>query len=127
MQISRLDKIIENNVMYSVQKANDAQIIFILQDISTTLAMIYDKMCGINQASDVSSSVTSSAYVIPYEEMKNFETMHFETNDYKDGYTVSFVRYEKDSVIVLAFGEEMKLKKSKYGKDWRCWNVAPKD
>lgn len=45
MVIKRLDKIIENNVTYSMQKSNETQMVYILQDISSTLAMIYDKLC----------------------------------------------------------------------------------
>ena len=130
MQISRLDKIVENNVTYSTQKASTEQMIFILQDISTTLAMIYDSMCGMAPVSEGSASVLSMAVVIPFDEMKNYKKMHFDSIDYDDGYEVTFLRYEYtgnevDSVVLKAFGEEMKLPKNAFGRRWRCWNIKP--
>ena len=45
MELSRLDTIVSNNVMFSENKSEIQQAVYILQDISATLAMIYDKMC----------------------------------------------------------------------------------
>lgn len=139
MKITRLDKIIENNVTYSTQKGNQDQIIFILQDISTTLAMIYDRICGEDPVSEASESVSVMAYVIPFEELKNHDKMHFDHIEFPQGYEVSFLRYEENEiidvkrnekrneryVIVDAFGHEMKLDEKEYGIKWRCWNIEP--
>lgn len=139
MVISRLDKIIENNVTISTQKGNDAQKIAILQDISETLAMIYDKLCGMNPVSDASVPVESMTYIISFDQLIMFESLHFETVDYKEGYEVKFLRYEDEEIIDVknnekrlekyavldAFGEEMKLKERDYRKKWRCWNFKP--
>ena len=47
MQINRLDKIVENNVNSSAdERSVQMQMLYTLHDISETLAMIYDKMCG---------------------------------------------------------------------------------
>lgn len=139
MVISRLDKIIENNVTISTQKGNDAQKIAILQDISETLAMIYDKLCGMNTVSDASVPVESMTYVVSFDTLDLYESLHFETIDYKEGYEVKFIRYEDEEIIDVknnekrlekyavlnAFGEEMKQKESTYNKKWRCWNFKP--
>lgn len=45
MKISRLDKIVADNVGFSEKFSDTKQMIYVLQDISETLAMIYDKMC----------------------------------------------------------------------------------
>ena len=133
MKITRLDKIIENNVTYSTQKGNQDQIIYILQDISTTLAMIYDRMCGEEPVSESSESVTTMAFVIPFDKLQYYETMHFESVEFAEGYDVKFIGYFEDrndmenriSVAVKAFGENMRLNGKQYGKKWRCWNVKP--
>jgi len=44
MEIKRLDKIVQNNVSYSTNIKPEFQMVYILQDISETLAMIYDIM-----------------------------------------------------------------------------------
>lgn len=139
MKVSRLDKIIENNVTYSTQKANQEQAVYILQDISATLAMIYDRLCGLSHVSDTSMSLSSFATVIPFHDLNKYETMHFETDDYAEGYEVSFKNYgqseeidaKKNTIktneyaILNCFGEEMKLYENKYGKTWRCWTIKP--
>lgn len=140
MIISRLDKIIENNVTASAQKGNEAQKIAILQDISETLAMIYDKLCGMNPVSDATIPIESMAFVIQASDLEKYkDTIHYETIDYADGYGVTFERYEEEEIIDVknnekryicyailnAFGEEMKLNLLDYGKKWRCWNIKP--
>lgn len=139
MIISRLDKIIENNVTASTQKNNEAQKIAILQDISETLAMIYDKLCGMNAVSDATVPVESMAVIIDFFALNNFDSLYFEPIDFPEGYEVRFLRYEEEEIIdakhnqkqheyyvvLLAFGEEMRLKESDYNKKWRCWNVKP--
>ena len=121
MQINRLDTIVSNNVSYSVKLSTDDQKIHILQDISETLAMIYDSL---NKKSD-----EETATIVPYEELGNYEGLHLETIDYKEGYPVRFVRYVSSNkssyVSVIAFGEEMELKEKDYEKTWRCWNIEP--
>ena len=52
MKLSRLDTVIKNNVDFSTQKSLENQKLYILQDISTTLAMIYDKMCENDKEKD---------------------------------------------------------------------------
>jgi len=44
-KVTRLDKIITDNVGASTHYKESQQMVIILQDISETLAMIYDKMC----------------------------------------------------------------------------------
>ena len=44
MDIGRLDEIVKNNVANSELKSTEAQKVYLLQDISETLAMIYDLM-----------------------------------------------------------------------------------
>ena len=139
MKISRLDKIIEENVTYSQQKTPEMQIVYILQDMSQTLAMIYDKMCGIDTVSQATVPIEKLAYVIPVDELSKHKTMHFEAVDYKEGYPVEFVRYlnvrevdgktvEKEvrrKAVLNAFGSKMEMDLSSYGKKWRCWNMEP--
>ena len=135
MQVSRLDKIIENNVTYSTQKSAQDQMVFILQDISSTLAMIYDRMCGSSHVSEATESVVTMAYVIPFEQLNKYHTMYFETIDFQEGYEVEFVNafenynlanFEQDiSIIVKAFDDNMRLDGKWYNKKWRCWNAKP--
>lgn len=139
MKISRLDEIIRKNVAYSSHSPKDAQMVYILQDVSETLAMIYDHMCGLEPVSEGSIPVSTMAKLIPFDELEKYETMHFETVDYIEGYDVSFARYEQSEIIdskknevkhlkhvvFIAFGNEMRLAESNYNKKWRCWNVKP--
>lgn len=139
MKITRLDKIIENNVTLSTQKGNQEQIIYLLQDISTTLAMIYDKMCGEATVSDASVSVV--AFVIPFDELEKYDTLYIEYRENENGlgYETKFLRYDEEEIIDVkrnekrviksavfdAFGYEMKCDEKQCLKDWRCWNIAP--
>ena len=139
MKISRLDKIIESNVNYSTQKNTSEQTLYVLQDISMTLAMIYDYMCGMNPVSDASSPVSTMAYVIPFDELDKYESFHFETYDFPEGYESKLIRYYEDELIdakndetkkrtfaiIESFGDEMRMNSSSYEKKWRCWNVKP--
>ena len=135
MQVSRLDKIIENNVTYSTQKSNQDQMIYILQDISSTLAMIYDHLCGSEPVSEATESVVTMAYVIPFEELNKYKTMHIEMIDFSEGYEVNFVNMYENydyanmennvSVLVKAFDGDMRLDGKWYNKKWRCWNIKP--
>ena len=139
MHISRLDKIIENNISISTQKSAQEQMIYLLQDISTTLAMIYDRMCGGEPVSEGSQSVSVMAKIIPFEELGKHQKMHFDHVDFPTGYEVAFVRYEEqetfdakhnekritNSVVLDAFGDEMRMEEKDYKKKWRCWDVEP--
>ena len=52
MELTRLDKVISDNVSLS-EKYNEAkQTVYILQDISETLAMIYDLLSGKKEVLD---------------------------------------------------------------------------
>lgn len=141
MKITRLDKIIENNISISAQHKPEDQKLFILQDISETLAMIYDRMCGEEPIEQSSESVSVSAYVIPFNNLKDFNELYFEHITFPQGYYTSFIRYEEIKVfdidpynnsverkaIFNVGGSEMKLDEKDYGKKWRCWNVKPTD
>ena len=130
MKITRLDKIIQNNISFSSQRKLDEQAVYILQDISETLAMIYDKL----QEND-GKKTNNYAAVIPFTSLNNYEIMHLEHVDFPQGYAVSFIRYEEyiddykrkitRYAIVNAFGQEMRLKESEYNKKWRCWTTEP--
>ena len=52
MELTRLDKIISDNVALSTNKNDMQQMVYILQDISETLAMIYDKLCEENKSNE---------------------------------------------------------------------------
>ena len=52
MELTRLDKIISNNVTLSDKKNETQQMVYILQDISETLAMIYDKLSRVERDTD---------------------------------------------------------------------------
>lgn len=120
MKISRLDHIINNNVTGSAKFNEESQKIFVLQDISETLAMIYDKLCE-------SSEKEVEPFVIPYDELENFSEMYFEPLNY-DGYDVDFDTVKNaDETVVKAFGHDMPLKRKEYGKKYRCWNVMPNE
>ena len=140
MKITRLDKIIENNVTYSQQKGNQDQIIYILQDISMTLAMIYDRICGEEPVSESSINITS--FIVPFDELNKYRTLHalyIEFTDFPQGYEVTFLRYDESETIDVkhnekrteryavfdAFGNEMRLDENDYNKKWRCWNIVP--
>lgn len=139
MQISRLDKIIEDNVTWSTGKNTAEQTLFVLQDISVTLAMIYDKLCGLDSVSESTTPVETMAYVIPFEELDKHDSLFFQAIDYKEGYEVSFDTFETyetldaknnevklhKNAILVAFGEKMHLKEANYGSKWRCWNIKP--
>lgn len=139
VKISRLDKIIQNNISFSSQRKLEEQAVYILQDISETLAMIYDKLCDGNAVTQASEEIVPKAFIIPFDNLKDYETMHFDHVDFPQGYDISFIRYETFTsqdkftlekkivryAIVNAFGQEMQLKESEYGKKWRCWNITP--
>ena len=90
--------------------------------------MIYDKLCGEDEIVDTPT-------VIPYEELQDYHTMHFEAVDYLEGYDVSYggSYYQptsdplkaKECAILIAFNEKMNMPKSQYGKTWRCWTSKP--
>ena len=136
MKLSRLDEITKNNVGYSTQKKTDEQILFVLQDISTTLAMILDKMNGQNYTED---DMEPPPMLLQYEELADYNPMHFESVDLPEGYEVTFKgEITLSSTAFLtgkqeiahyalfsAFGDDMKMPKSKYGKTWRCWTREP--
>lgn len=130
MRIRRLDKIVENNISQSALRSTNDQMLFVLQDISETLAMIYDNMMEAND---------DGASVIPFDMLEKYETVHFETDDFKEGYSVRFLRYEtyasydtilnehklSKKAVFDAFGHEMIMPESSYGKKWRCWDKKP--
>ena len=156
MKLSRLDEITKNNVGSSTQKKIDEQILFVLQDISTTLAMIYDKSFGDIlelDSSEIDGSEIDGSKIdnkeennaemppmlLQFEELRDYNPIHFESIDYPEGYPVTYksdITYSETSPItyessvahyarLLAFGEEMDMPESKYGKTWRCWTKEP--
>ena len=137
MRISRLDKIIENNVGYSTQKKNDEQMVYILQDISATLAMIYDRMCGDEEEAEEEKPVEPMAFVVPFENIHLYDNLYSESVENPELYSVDFVGYaesydpsnmEYKMCVVLRKGtDEMKLNNKKYGKTWRCWVSKPSE
>ena len=141
MKISRLDKIIEDNVEFSMIANSNAQKIAILQDISETLAMIYDKLCDKEPVSMSNIPVSKMATFVLFSHLQDGEATYIEFTDYKEGYDIEFVRYEVQETIdtknnekreemfavMKAFGEEMRLSGKDYNKTWRCWTAKPND
>ena len=152
MQITRLDKIVENNVAYSQQKANAEQMMLcVLQDMSETLAMIYDRLCGEEPIIETSNSVkqpiqngSSEAIIIhPSYLLEHKNEVLF------SGKPILLERYGFNGIIkafVIGIAEEsatndtvltveitdipnghMNLYWSDYGLLWRIWNVRPTD
>ena len=119
MKISRLDQVINNNVTSSAKFNQELQKIYILQDISETLAMIYDKLCD---------SENNDAFVIPFNKLENYKTMFFEPVDCV-GYEVEFIKYDDNGnyVTVAAFNGDMRLSKKDYEKKYRLWNIEPSE
>ena len=126
MRISRLDKIVSNNVGYSTQKKNDEQIIYLLQDINETLAMIYDKMCESDTEEDsIEQEEDNGTYVIPQVDIPKRKKMIFEDKETKIFYPVTRKSIKGNELIVEAFGGYMDLDMRTYGKKWRCWSGSP--
>lgn len=129
VRIGRLDKIVQNNVEFSQNKNIEEQKLYILQDISETLAMIYDKLTE-NEAVD-------EAIIIPLDKLIQQKELFFDAPELTEPYPVTFVDYSyaqnefdplgttRPVVNLIAFGEPMTMKVSQYYKRWRCWNKMP--
>lgn len=129
VRIGRLDKIVQNNVEFSQNKNIDEQKLYILQDISETLAMIYDKL--------TEEEVEDEAYVLLPDELIQQKELFFDAPELTEPYPVEFVDYsyvqhEFDPlgttypvVNLIAFGKPMTMKVSEYYKKWRCWSKMP--
>ena len=117
MKVSRLDNVTENMVSISTQRKLEEQKLFVLQDISATLAMIYDYL--------TKDEEDNAPFVIDEGALCTFDEMFFESTELPTGYAVNYVRTEKKNVVLSAFGDEMAMPLSEYGKKWRCWNTEP--
>ena len=137
MKISRLDKIIENNVALSIGKHSEEQKVGILQDISETLAMIYDKLCedNINR-----NKIDTTPKIIPFECLLFGEKIHIEYLNFDEEDIADFVKYETEELLSIKndekktdvyavfkakTGNDIRLKQDEYEKTWRCWNIEP--
>ena len=124
MKISRLDEITRNYVGISTQKRVDEQILFVLQDISSTLAMIYDRIE--NEGSD--------ATLIELNDLHSHhgETLYFDSIELEEGYEAVLkceIANKKSNVDIrlTAFGGDMDMPISEYGKTWRLWVGTPSE
>ena len=145
MKISRLDQIIENNVSYSVTKRLDEQKVHLLQDISETLAMIYDKLCDVNISIKEETKSSPVTTLIPVEDLTCGKNMYIEYSGFSEVDIVDFIRYDteelidvkndkKNSDLYAVFNvisssnhHEIRLNMKEYGHTWRCWYECPDD
>ena len=145
MKISRLDQIIENNVSYSVTKRLDEQKVHLLQDISETLAMIYDKLCDVENSPRVEMKIAPVTTLVPVEALTYGANMYVEYFGFAEGDMVDFVRYDTEELIDVKNNEkksdlyavlnitsashakEVRLNLKEYGYKWRCWSAHPTD
>lgn len=133
MKITRLDKITENFVTMSTQKKVDEQVLYVLQDISTTLAMLYDKLVGDNEEINIAYPPTDKekAEPIQYEDvlkMKPNTNLYFDHIELPEGYDVVFEEYDSvtnESLFYAFVNHSVRFPMSKYNKEWRLWTKKP--
>lgn len=143
MKISRLDQIIENNVSYSVTKRLEERKIYFLQDINETLAMIYDKLCDVENLPRFEMKTENITTIVPVEALTFGTNMCIEYSGFNDVDIVDFVRYDTEEIIDAKKNEkkndsyaifnvtskpnanEIRLNLNEYGHKWRCWSNVP--
>ena len=133
MKIGRLDEVVKNNVEFSTNPDKEAQKLWLLQDISTTLAMIYDKLNG---GVDVEEEEEQPSFIVPFDDIiRKYGHYFFDSRELPEPYEVDVISIEtaldmntgnnKIRIDVRAFGNPMCLNGNKYNKEWRFWNKMP--
>ena len=137
MELGRLDEIVKSNVELSTQKNVEEQKLYVLQDISVTLAMIYDKLNGMKAIKSVEEEKLMSP--ISVESLSVCDWMYLEEKG-KEPRLVQRLEYEVcNSDAMHTFGEydnyaivlsdenreTIKKRLGNYMRTWRCWYENP--
>ena len=123
MKISRLDTVVSNYVSRSTNTNLAEQTIYVLQDISTTLAMLYDKMFGETDEEEIPQETV----IIPFDELHKYRKIYIEFYSPMIGYEATFSEYKSNEKLMVfeAFGGDIAQSPEEYGKTWRCWTKEP--
>lgn len=132
MRITRLDTVTENFVNRSTKENINEQILYSLQDLNATVAMIYDNLFG--EKEEVGSPIVTEpqkAEAITYVEaleLKPQTKLYLDHVELPEGYDVTFEAYDEETNedMFYAFGTHaIRFHMSKYGKEWRLWTKKP--